>query len=83
MTTTEEATAKLRELNEQVLQSAKAADAVYLDTVERTMSALADFQAAAAQGNQDEQVRALATAYAQFTREVTNAYVSAVRSLRS
>jgi hypothetical protein len=83
MTTTEDTTAKLRELNEQVLQYAKAADAVYLDTVERTMSALADFQAAAAQANQDEQVRALATAYAQFTREVTNAYVSAVKSLRS
>jgi hypothetical protein len=83
MTATEESTAKLRELNEQVLQHAKAAGSVYLDTVERTMSALADFQAAAAQSNQDEQVRALATAYAQFMREVTNAYVSAVRSLRS
>jgi hypothetical protein len=83
MTTTEDATAKLRELNEQILESAKAADSAYLDTVERTLSALADFQAAVAQSNQDEQVRALATAYAQFTREVTNAYVSAVKSLRS
>jgi hypothetical protein len=81
--TTTDTTPKLMQLNERVIEYTKAADAMYLATVERAMSALADFHDAAADSNQNEQVRALATAYAQFTREVTDAYVSALRALRS
>jgi hypothetical protein len=74
--------AQLRELNDQILEYAKHADAVYLDTVEKTLRALADFQSAAAQTSDDKRVRTLAGAYAEFTREVTHAYVTAARELR-
>jgi len=74
--------AHVRELNERVMEYAQRADSVYLDTVEKTLKALTDFQTAAAQSNDDQRSRALASAYAEFNREVTNAYVNAARELR-
>jgi len=74
--------AQLRELTDAILDYAKHADAVQLNTVERTLRALADYQSAAAQTYEDQRARTLAAAYAEFTREVTNAYVSAARELR-
>jgi hypothetical protein len=78
-----EATLKnLRELNETFLEAAKRSDAVYLDSYEKTMRALTEFQSAAANATDDSRMRALANAYADFTREVTTAYVTAARELR-
>jgi hypothetical protein len=74
--------AQLRELTDAILDYAKHADAVQLDAVERTLRALADFQGAAAQTHEDQRARSLAAAYAGFTREVTDAYVTAARELR-
>src|SRR4051812_47027071 len=80
--TPEETVAHVRELNERLMEYTKQADSVYLDTVERTLRALVDFQSTAAQTNDDQRVRTLANAYADFTREVTEAYVKAARELR-
>jgi Mg-chelatase subunit ChlI len=73
---------QLRALNEQIMESAKHVDAVYLDAYERTLRALADFQRAAAEATDDQRMRDLARAYADFTGNVTNAYVTAARELR-
>jgi len=72
----------VRELNDRITEYATHADAVSLDTLERTLGALAELQQAAAQTNDDPRARALAAAYANFTREVTEAYVKAARELR-
>jgi hypothetical protein len=74
--------AQLRQLNEQILEYSKNADTVYLDSYEKTLRALADFQKAAANATDDQRVKALAKAYANFTEEVTSAYVTAARELR-
>jgi hypothetical protein len=72
----------MRELNERIIDYATHADSVSLNALERTLGALAEFQQAAAQTNDDPRARALAGAYANFTREVTEAYVNAARELR-
>jgi hypothetical protein len=73
---------QLRELNDQIVKNSQHVDSVYLDAHEKTLSALADFQRAAAEATDDQRVRDLARAYADFTANVTTAYVTAARELR-
>jgi hypothetical protein len=74
--------AQLRELTDAIFDYAKRADSVQLDAMEKTLRALNDFQNAAATTWDDQRARSLASAYAGFTREVTDAYVTAARELK-
>jgi monoamine oxidase len=74
--------AQVRELNEQMLEFSRKADSAYLDSYEKTLRALVEFQKAVADANDDQRTRALAKAYANFAEEVTSAYVTAARELR-
>jgi hypothetical protein len=71
-----------RDLNEKILDYAKHTDSVYLETYERTLQAMTEFQAAAAEASDDARVRALGKAYAKLNRDVNEAYVTAARELR-
>ena len=73
---------EIRALNEKILEYAQHADSVYLDTYEQVLKAFSDFQSAAAESTDDKRSAVLMKAWAQFTREVTSAYMGAARELR-
>ncbi len=77
----EEATERIRALNERVLESGKKAGQVYLDAYEKTLQGVADFQERVGGSTQIEWIANLAEAQANFTREIGKAYASAAREL--
>lgn len=77
----EAAAERIRGLNERILESASTAGEVYLNLYERSLENIAQFQERAAQGTDNEWVTAMATAQANFTRDLASAYSSAARTL--
>jgi len=73
--------ARIRELNERFLETNRRSGRIYLDVYEKTLRGLMDFQAATAELGDDERAKKMARAYADFTNEVTSAYVAASREL--
>ena len=76
----EAATARIRDLNEQILERIKSGGASALEAYERTLKTVADYQEAAGQRGA-EWVTGLAQAQAQFTRELASASPAAAREL--
>jgi len=79
----EAAVERIRELNEQILEAGKQWGQSFLDAYEQSMRTFADFTAKSGQSTDVEWISQIAKAQADFTREVTKAYTSAVRELVS
>ena len=77
-----EATAeRIRDLNERILESSRKAGNVYVDIYEKTLNSIADYQEKIGEQSQVDWVTTMANAQADFTRQLTNAYTSAARSV--
>jgi hypothetical protein len=72
---------RLTELNEQAVANGRKAGAAYATSYEKAVVALVDSYKKAAAATRLDWVSTMATAQADFTREVTKAYISAARDL--
>jgi len=79
----ESAAERLTELNERAVAGSRKAGAAYLTSYENTVLSLADSYEKAAGASRVDWVGAVASAQADFTREVTKAYTAAARELVS
>jgi len=78
---TDDAVQRIRELTERFIASAKAAGNQTLDAYEQSLRSLVEFQEKAAGASQLDWVSNIATAHAQFVKDVSAAYVSATREM--
>lgn len=72
---------RIRQLNERILESARATGLSALDVYEKSLKSIADMQQAVGKTTSVEWFSAIAAAQANFTREMTEAYTSAARDL--
>ena len=79
----ETAAERVAELNEKAVANGKKAGAAYLSTYEKAVLSLADSYEKTAGATKVEWLASVATAQADFTRDVTKAYSSAARELVS
>jgi hypothetical protein len=77
----EEAAARIRELNERLIESAKAAGASTLDAYEKVLQNLLDLEKRLAGATQLDWVSALAQTHAAMVRDLAVAYSKAAREL--
>ncbi len=75
----EETTERIRALNEQLIQAAKAAGGASLDAYEQSLANLLDFENKVAGASQLDWVSALAKAHTDFVSQVSGAYLKAAR----
>ena len=79
----ETAAERVAELNEKAVVNGKKAGVAYLSSYEKAVLSLADSYEKAAGATKVEWIANLATAQADFSREVTKAYTSAARDFVS
>lgn len=77
----DEAAQRIRELTERFIEAAKKAGNASLDSYEKSLQSLVDFEERAAGASQLEWVSSIAQAHARFVQEVSVAYVSAAREM--
>jgi hypothetical protein len=77
----EEATQRIRDLNERIIDSSKTAGLVTLEAYEKALSSLAEFEEKVASATQLDWVSALATTHAKFITDVSGSYTKAARDL--
>jgi hypothetical protein len=77
----EEAAQRIRDLNERLIESSKAAGLTTLDAYEKALKSLVDFEQKVAGASQLDWVSALASTYATFVQDVSGAYTKAARDL--
>jgi len=77
----EEATQRIRDLNERLIASSKSAGLVALDAYEKALQSLVDFEEKVASASQLDWVSALATTHAKFITDVSTSYTKAAREL--
>jgi major membrane immunogen (membrane-anchored lipoprotein) len=80
-TQVDETVGRIRDLNENIVDSARRAGGAYLDGYERTLKSIADYQEKVGSESQVDWVSTLTKAQADFTRDVTKIYTSAARDL--
>ena len=66
---------RIRDLNEKLVQLAKQQGQVSLDTYEKALQSLIDFEKAAASASQFDWVTALANTHAKFVQDITGSYL--------
>ena len=81
--TIESAAERLNELNAKAAVNGRKAGAAYLSSYENAVVSIADSYEKAAGATRVEWVSAVASAQADFTREITKAYTAAARELVS
>ena len=77
----EQAIARIRELTERFIESAKAAGNQSLDAYEQSLRTLVEFEQKAAGASQLDWVSNIAQAHARFLSDDSAAYVSAAREM--
>lgn len=77
----DDAAERIRELNERILTSVKKTGSAAVDSNERALHTIADFQEKVGGASPVEWVRPIAQAQAQFTRDLAEAYADGARSL--
>jgi hypothetical protein len=77
----EEATQRIRDLNERLVGSTKSAGLVALDAYEKALQGLADFESKVASASQLEWVSALATTHSKFIADLSSSYTKTARDL--
>ena len=75
----EQVAARIREINEQVLEIGRKAGLEFLDAYEQMLRNFADYQDKVADASQVDWITNLTRAQANFTREVSGAYAKAAR----
>jgi hypothetical protein len=75
----EETVARVREMNERLLESSKSSGRVALDAYEKALRSMLAFEEKVADASQLDWVTALASAHAQFVREFSAVYLKAAR----
>jgi hypothetical protein len=73
--TFDDTVSRIRELNEKLVQLAKQQGKVSLDTYEKVLESLIDFEKAAASASQFDWVSALANTHAKFVKDITASYL--------
>jgi hypothetical protein len=77
----DEVAQRIRELTERFITAAKQAGNASLDTYEKALQSLVDFEEKAAGASQLDWVTSIAAAHAKFMQDVSAAYVSAAREM--
>jgi len=77
----DQAAQRIRDLTEQFIEAAKKAGNASLDTYEKSLQNLVEFEQRAAGASQLDWVSSIADAHAKFLQEVSAAYVSAAREM--
>jgi hypothetical protein len=77
----EEAAARVRELNERIIESSKSAGLTSLDAYEKALKSLVDFEQKVAGASNLDWVTAIAQTHATFVQDVTAVYTKAAREL--
>jgi hypothetical protein len=77
----EEASQRIRELTERFIEAAKKAGNLSLDTYEKSLQSLVDFEEQAAGASQLDWVQGIAQAHAKFVTDISAAYVKAARDM--
>jgi hypothetical protein len=76
-----EATERVRDLNERIIDSTRRAGQAYLDSYEKVLKSIADFEERVGNATQVEWLSALAQAQADFTRDIAKIYTTSARDL--
>jgi hypothetical protein len=72
--------AQIREMNERLIESNRAAGRAGLDAYEKALRSMVDFQERVARGgSQLDWISALASAHTQFLEDISKAYIKAAR----
>ena len=77
----EETVARIREMNERIIETSRQAGRASLDAYERALENLVSLQEQTAGASQLDWVDALAGAHARYVRDVSKAYTDAARSM--
>jgi predicted RNA-binding Zn ribbon-like protein len=77
----DEVAQRIRELTERFIDAARKAGNASLDTYEKSLQSLVDFEERAAGASQLDWVSNIAQAHAKFVQDVSAAYVSAAREV--
>ena len=75
----EETADRIRELNEKLIQLAKESGQGTLDTYEKSLQSMLDFEKSLASRSQLDWVTALANTHAKFVQDLTGFYIKAAR----
>jgi hypothetical protein len=75
----EETANRIRELNEKLIQLAKESGQSSLDTYEKALQSLVDFEKSVASRSQLDWVTGLANTHAKFVQDLTGFYIRAAR----
>ncbi len=75
----EAATQRIGELNEQILDNGRKVGLASLDLYEKTLKSIADMQQSAGEASQMQWFSQIASAQANFMREMAETYTSAAR----
>jgi len=75
----EQTVQRLKDLSDQAIEAGKQNGRTWLDAYEQMLNSYLKLQQQAAQGSQVEWVNTLANTNAEFVREMSQAYLSAVR----
>jgi hypothetical protein len=75
----EETANRIRELNEKLIQLAKESGQSSLDTYEKALQSLVDFEKSVASRSQLDWVTRLANTHAKFVQDLTGFYIKAAR----
>ncbi len=77
----DEATQRIRDLNERLIEASRNAGLVTLDAYEKALQSLLDFEEKVASASQIDWVSALATTHAKFIGDLSATYTKAVREM--
>ena len=72
---------QVKDLNEQFMSAARKAGNLYLDSYEKAVERAVDFELKVAGNTQQEWLKGLLEAQAEYTRELTESYTTAARRL--
>ena len=75
----EETATRIRELNEKLIQLAKESGQSSLDTYEKALQSMIDFEKSLAGSSQLDWVTGLANTHAKFVQDLTGFYINAAR----
>jgi hypothetical protein len=77
----DDAARRIRELTERFIEAAKKAGNASLDSYEKSLQSLVDFEERAAGASQLDWVSSIAAAHAKLVQDLSAAYVSAARDM--
>jgi hypothetical protein len=78
----EELAEQVRQLNEQIIEASKRSGETYLQSYQQLLKTVADVQEEAGKSSPWDWVTTMATAQANFTRDIAEAYAAAGRRLQ-